>query len=136
MATVHLFPYELIRHTLSLAHPPGKRGSGKGLCATALVHSSWKEPSQSLMTEDISFRTDQKVALSRFVAHGPSGFSSAKVEFLFCPVGEVRAALAKAKSGGIRSLVLAASPGSQFGELFGMASLCGKQWMTWSDLGG
>lgn len=55
MATIHSLPAELIRHTLSLAYPANKPGSGAGLCATALVHSTWLEPSVSVMTESIKF---------------------------------------------------------------------------------
>ncbi len=106
MATIHSLAHELIRHTLSFAYPPGTPHSGRGLGRTALVHSSWKEPSTSIMTEELEFDVNDQRATDLFIRSGPAEFSCRRLVSRWCETDEAEAILAKAKSGGIHELQL------------------------------
>ncbi len=124
MATIHSLPAELIRHTLSLAYPPNELGSGAGLCATAVVHSTWLDPSLSVMTEKLHFSFRSASSLERFVESGPAGFASRSVRLSFDGTKHLAAVLGKAKSGGISHLDLAFSEAEALpSRLFQFASL-------------
>ncbi len=123
MATIHSLPTELIRHTLALAYPPGEDGSAGGLCRTALVHSSWRQPSQSVMTEKVTFFKEDKTSIAAFIEKGPVGFRSLSVEFTGCAEHDIRAVLGKAQPGGITKLDLSVSTRHVTNGLFKFASL-------------
>ena len=89
MATVHSLPTELIQHTLSLAYPPGEDESYHGLAQTSLVHSSWRGPSQPLLTSQITFDSTCQKSLPRLVETGPNNFRSEVVEFICRPTHDV-----------------------------------------------
>jgi hypothetical protein len=72
MATIHSLPTELVHHILSLAYPPNQPGSCKGLCATALVHSSWRKPSVSVMTDRVRFGPQFGQSTRLFIENGPA----------------------------------------------------------------
>lgn len=126
MATIHSLPIELIRHTLSLAYPPGQQGSGAGLCSTAVVHSTWREPSVSIMTERMRFSPDGPASLERFITDGPIEWVAQRVEFDRCEMSQMMAALARAKPGAIRSFEAWTSTEPIPAELFAQAGLSGK----------
>ncbi len=126
MATVHSLPTELIRHTLSLAYPPGKKGSYGGLGQTSSVHKSWLGPSRSVMTEVLGFGSEHKQSLALFVEKGPTGFSSQIVELCSAPEQDIRAFLAKAKAGGIVHLTVSVTNKHVIKTLFNFSALDDK----------
>jgi hypothetical protein len=126
MATIYSLPTELIRHTLSLAYPPIKNGSASGLCSTALVHSSWKEPSVSVMTEVIFFGADDDEGIRLFCESGPSGFASVMVSFEGRESGEVMAVLGRAKAGGVKGVRVCRPVDSFPDKVFSLPSLSGE----------
>ncbi len=106
MTRIDSLPAELIRHALSLAYPAGERGSGQGLSQTSLVHSSWREPSQSIMTEKLEFSLGERNSAFSFVETGPLGYSSDMVVLSQCPAHLIPSVIAKAKAGAISALEL------------------------------
>lgn len=126
MATVHSLPTELIQHTLSLAYPPGEDESYHGLARTALVHSSWLSPSQSVMTEVLQFDSGTKWSLKLFVEGGPSPFSSQRVALSSCEEVDAYCLLSKARSGVIKHLSFQVTPKCKLARIFNFASLNSK----------
>lgn len=126
MSPIHSLPQELIRHTLALAYPPGQTGSGKGLCSTSLVHSSWRAPSGSLMTEQLRFDEEDEKSLELFVKSGPTEFSSRVVEFDGCQMDQVRALVGKAREGGIEAIEVHSPTGTYPKDLFTAPGLSGE----------
>ncbi len=125
MATIHSLPTELIRHTLGLAYPPGQEGSSHGLGLTCLVHSSWVGPSQSLMTQLLSFEGSSTESVLRFVEQGPALFSCESLSFSSCTESNVRAVLGKARPRGIKALKVEVSPKCPLNRVFNFASVQG-----------
>lgn len=127
MATIQSLPTELIRHTLSLAHPPGTPGSGRGLCSTALVQKSWTQPSASVMTERLIF-DDRKwpSSIGAFINSGPVGFSSRSVELTGCSNLEILGVLSRAEPGGITGLTIRHPFEAAPDSLFTLESLTGE----------
>jgi hypothetical protein len=126
MATIHSLPTELIRHTLRLTYPPGRKGSGRGLCSTALVHSSWTKPSQSVMIERIRLDGDDRASLDKFLERGPDEFRCRGIELWRCSDEIIQAVLAKARAGGIHSLRLVPLYKTLVPRMFASPSLNGQ----------
>lgn len=123
MATIHSLPQELVHAILSLAYPPGEAGSYKGLTRTSLVHPSWRSPSQTLMTQRITFSKQSKQSLAKFVEGGPTGFKTQVLSFAACPAPDIKVILGKAQAGGIRRLELVITTQRMIKGLFKLSSL-------------
>ncbi len=126
MATIHSLPFELIRHTLSLAYPPGRAGSGRGLCSTALVHSSWKEPSVSVMTERVSFDGAPGVSARLLIEHGPGETTCQSLRLSRCSDEQTRAVLSRVRPNTVNRLAIVTTAGTLLPDLFGFACLSCK----------
>jgi len=118
MATIHFFPTELIRHVLSLAYSPGEKGSGKGLCATGLVHSTWTGPSRSVMTEKLVFGPVHERPTRLFIERGPAKCVCQSVEFGHCSNGDLGAVLARVAANSVTDLRLTSMLSEPFKHLF------------------
>lgn len=110
MTTIDSFPTELIRHIITLAYPAEEAPyeSEVGLGKTALVHSTWLGPSQSLLTERLHFSqgSQSRPTIKRFVEKGPNQFTCQSLYFFACSAKEIRGVIDKAQPGGIRTLRL------------------------------
>jgi hypothetical protein len=126
MATIHLLPFEVIRHFLALAHPAGAPGACSGLRATALVHSTWTGPSKSVLLEHIRLRGRSEGSVERFLRDGPVGFSCQSLTLDSCDNAQLRAVLARANPGGIRRLSISNACEPLPADLFAAPSLRGK----------
>ncbi len=127
MATIHSLPAELVRHMLSLAYSPGDEGSGAGLCSTAVVHSSWRQPSVSLMTEKLTLSsTEESNSAELFIRSGPERVASRMVSLVGCSRNETRAILAKVEPNSVVTLILKSVEELPPAELFGFDSLSGQ----------
>ncbi len=104
MATTASLPAELVREIVSLAYPPGEPGSGRGLRRTSLVHSTWLQPSISVMTEKLSFAASRLHRLHRFMEEGPMGFACLSLRFVDISSDDICVVLSKARPGSIESL--------------------------------
>jgi len=110
--TIHSFPQELIRHTLSLAYPPGAYKFQQGLCLASLVHPSWTEPAVSLVTCIVNFQGDKPKAIQAFLESGPVGRRCHEVKL--ASVDDAMAQQVVAKFGGVERVHLQARSGSTF----------------------
>lgn len=123
MATIQSLPTELIRHTLSLAYPPGLSGSKSGLCKTALVHSCWREPSVSVMTEHITLKYE---GCQSFTANGPSNLVCRTLDLKTSRAEDIRSVVGKVAPVSVKKfLVSVGNEGFPVG-LFELAALSGE----------
>lgn len=118
MACFHDLPAELVRCIFKLvnsghSHPAtttGPFGRPSYLCACALVHSSWRQEAQALLTDTLCFANvglpEDAEVTERFIQHGPHGYSCNDLDLRHMDDDLAMAILSTARAGGVRKLDL------------------------------
>jgi hypothetical protein len=117
MATIHSLPQELLRQVLFFAYVdvwcPGNGWARTGLMDASLVHSSWRQPAQELLTYSLAFcgptydaEDEQIVWWGEFMRLGPARVRCHELRLEDVPLDWLEELLPRLEDGVVKRLCL------------------------------